>query len=134
MSAACDADLIILGGGCAGLSLAQRLAESSSGIRVLVLESREAYHHDRTWCFWAGPNHRNAHLVKNHWDAWGFSTDGQQAVQRSRDGTSYQCIPADGFYRHAMQLIEQSDRIALKLGTRVNNVSASGDSGRRRDL
>ncbi|MFQ3248021.1 MAG: lycopene beta-cyclase, partial [Arenicella sp.] len=42
-----DVDVAILGGGCAGLSLAVRLA--SSNFLVKVIEPREDYVDDRTW-------------------------------------------------------------------------------------
>ncbi len=46
-------DLLILGGGCAGLSLASRLAEfGKDAPKVLIIEQRESYTNDRTWCFW----------------------------------------------------------------------------------
>ena len=52
-----DYDLIIIGGGCAGLSLARRLIEDESTLRVLILEHRDAYSDDRTWCFWENSDH-----------------------------------------------------------------------------
>jgi lycopene beta-cyclase len=46
-------DLIILGGGCAGLSLARRLSELGEDCpQTVILESRSSYTDDRTWCFW----------------------------------------------------------------------------------
>ena len=45
--------LLILGGGCAGLSLALRLADGHFPYqKVIIIEKRDAYHNDRTWCFW----------------------------------------------------------------------------------
>lgn len=125
MSVSCDADLIILGGGCSGLSLARSLSRCRNGLRMIVLESRESYENDRTWCFWAGPNHNHRHLVRHQWDAWEFSTGERKAVQRSQNGTTYQCIPADAFYADAIREIRSSDRVSLRLGTPVVSVSES---------
>ena len=47
--AAIDTDVAILGGGCAGLSLAVRLA--GTGLRVTVVEPRLEYEDDRVWSF-----------------------------------------------------------------------------------
>ncbi|WP_146069326.1 lycopene cyclase family protein, partial [Cryobacterium sp. Y11] len=52
MPPAVDADLVILGAGLAGLTLAARLARERSGPRVVLLEPRTAYRDDRSWCFW----------------------------------------------------------------------------------
>jgi len=47
-----DLDLLILGGGCAGLSLGDRLAEQPSRPGgTMIIEARQAYVNDRTWCF-----------------------------------------------------------------------------------
>ena len=46
-------DYIILGGGCAALSLANQLVNNDiSKYSFLILESREKYTDDRSWCFW----------------------------------------------------------------------------------
>ena len=47
-------DIVILGGGAAGLSLARELAHNSANTHTItVLEARSKYKDDRTWCFWA---------------------------------------------------------------------------------
>ncbi|MEO1449299.1 MAG: lycopene cyclase family protein [Bacteroidota bacterium] len=47
-------DIIIAGGGCAGLSLLHRLSQSSLvGKRILVLDTEPKTRNDKTWCFWA---------------------------------------------------------------------------------
>ncbi len=47
------ADIIIIGAGCAGLSLAWQLTQRGlSGRNVVLLEPRTEYGRDRTWCFW----------------------------------------------------------------------------------
>lgn len=121
------ADLAILGGGCSGLSLGRELARAeASGRRIpktVILEPRLTYTDDRTWCFWATPDHSHAHLVRHHWHAWEFSTEGQSAIQKSQDNTSYQCISAGAFYSEAIEAIERADRVTLKLRTRVKSVS-----------
>jgi lycopene beta-cyclase len=127
MSVSYDADLIILGGGCAGLSLARNMAASRTNMRTLILEAREKYSNDRTWCFWERPQHANAHLVRHQWAAWQFSTHGQEAVQRSRDEVRYQCVPADVFYDDALGTIEASDAVSLNLGVRVDSVANHAD-------
>lgn len=46
-----EREVVIIGGGLAGLSLAVRLAERpDAGVRARVLEPRQAYADDRVWC------------------------------------------------------------------------------------
>ena len=62
------ADLIILGGGCAGLSLAMRLAALGDACpSVIIIEQRSHYQHDRTWCFWQSKSTSMQSLVTRKW-------------------------------------------------------------------
>ncbi|MCH1414414.1 MAG: lycopene cyclase family protein, partial [Glaciecola sp.] len=45
-------DLVIIGGGCAGLSLTLALLKYNYMGKVLIIERREQYEHDRTWSGW----------------------------------------------------------------------------------
>ncbi|HBM51941.1 MAG TPA: lycopene cyclase, partial [Deltaproteobacteria bacterium] len=52
-------DAIVLGAGCAGLTLVNELIARGEGqLRILLLEERNEYTNDRTWCFWNTLNHR----------------------------------------------------------------------------
>ncbi len=114
-----DFDVVILGGGCAGLSLALRLAEQRGLYqRVAVLEARPAYHHDRSWCFWRVGPHRFEHLVKRSWSSVSLRS-GAQAVQVDCTRTPYQLLEASAFYNHACEAIASSKDVRLNLGVTV---------------
>ena len=53
-----DYDYIILGRGCAGLSLIMHILSSShlSNKRILLIEKEVKNKNDRTWCFWEKGN------------------------------------------------------------------------------
>ncbi|TFB84228.1 hypothetical protein E3O11_10035 [Cryobacterium levicorallinum] len=72
MAPAADADLVIMGVGLAGLTLAARLARERSGPRVVLLEPRTAYRDDRSWWFWRPEQHDLSHLVSRRWKTWTF--------------------------------------------------------------
>ena len=70
-------DLAIVGGGCAGLSLAcelERQQDRHSKLSVMIIEPRLVHQHDRTWCFWARKLGADKALVAHSWPAWRFST------------------------------------------------------------
>jgi lycopene beta-cyclase len=46
-------DVVVIGAGCAGLSLGFNLAKMGEDApKTIFLEQRLEYHNDRTWCFW----------------------------------------------------------------------------------
>ena len=75
-------DLIILGGGCSGLQLANQIiwkTDEDSGNapnpNVLIIESRKHYVNDKTWCFWDDGASRYGKWSHNNWRKWSFSSD-----------------------------------------------------------
>ncbi len=114
-----DLDLIILGGGCAGLSLALRLAEHAGRCRrVAVIESRSNYTNDRSWCFWRLGPHRYDAIVKRSWTQIAVRS-ASQSVQMACDDTPYQMLEAGCFYDHACRVIASSKGVRLQTGVSV---------------
>ena len=63
-------DYIIIGGGCAGLSLAYEL-ETHNKLKdktLAIIEPRLEYKRDKTWSFWKTTNHNFEDCVKKSWD------------------------------------------------------------------
>ncbi len=116
-----DLDLLVLGGGCAGLALGLRLAEAGAASPLThVLESRTHYEDDRTWCFWRTAPHRFDALVAARWDAMSVGRGG--ALRRyDCSETPYQMLPSLPYYDHARARIEGSPRVSLDLGVRVTS-------------
>ena len=114
-----DNDIAILGGGCAGLSLAMRLADSGvEGPSVVVLEGRALYAPDRTWCFWDDGNVRLRHLVQHRWSSVALA-DHRRRVPVDCHAAPYQMIPAAAFYAAATQAIAKTSRIELAMNETV---------------
>lgn len=112
-------DLVILGGGCAGLSLAMALeARGGSCPSTLVIESRARYTNDRTWCFWNGKNKQAYYQSQHHWQTMRVSNAGQ-SVSLDCGHTPYQMVAAQDFYGAAQEVINRQPNIALSLGTFV---------------
>ena len=129
---ACNTDLVILGGGCAGLSLAVALAklqkQGSRIPKVMVLESRIRYSNDRTWCFFKDSAASAPHRVQQQWQTLRVTTR-ERSVTLDCGATPYLMVPAGPFYADAENVIAQSDQIALHMGTAV-----TGEPEKRGDL
>lgn len=122
-----DADLVIIGAGCAGLALAARLAREKSGLSVIIVDPRSEYTDDRSWCFWRPVKHDLADLVTHSWDRWRFSdVDGAESHHRV-DGLRYQYVRGIDFYTRARERIAASPRVRLHSGVRALGIRSSDD-------
>ena len=119
-------DIAILGGGCAGLSLARELTNLSYPKRVIIIEPRTIYGHDRTWCFWAGARHSHSEIVSKKWSQWRFSSQNQIVTHAGRD-LSYQQIRSSDFYKACLETIATWQNFELRQGLYATTVSISGD-------
>ena len=116
-----DVDVLILGGGCAGLSLALRLAEAAGGSgRAMVLEARPSFQHDRTWCFWRLGPHRFDPLVRRSWSRVRVRERCRSAsVELDVAAHPYQILESGAFYEEACARIASAPHVDLVMGSRV---------------
>ena len=120
-----DWDIVIVGGGLGGLSLAVELAQPDfAHLRVLVLEKRTEYRRDRTWSYWATQPHRYTELERKRWNAWRVSFHGKQAQQKSTGSSSlaYCTIDSDAFYAFAQRQITAAPHLHLRMGMSVVDI------------
>ena len=118
-------DLAIIGGGCAGLSLARDIALCGIGEnQIAVFEPRTNYENDRTWCFWTLENEADDALISRRWNAWQFSKDGETVIQRSSQ-SQYCMVAGADFYADALAKIQGAEGIELHLGVEVKSIESS---------
>ena len=123
-----DAHALIVGGGCAGLSLGVHVVEAARRAgracpRVEIVEPREAYARDRTWCGWRFGEHPFTAAVSHRWQRWAVQ-EGSRRIVRASARHPYECIPADAFYRLAQARLGPA---RLRLGTSVTAIEDRGD-------
>jgi lycopene beta-cyclase len=115
-----EIDLMILGGGCAGLSLAMRLAKLGARCpQTVIVESRERYVNDRTWCFWGTPSAQLTSLVCHRWSRVRVSAESRR-LEVDCASSPYEMIPASVFYEAALAAIAANPRIQLVTGASVS--------------
>ena len=114
-----DIDLLILGGGCAGLSLAMALTRTKNRLpTTLILEQRERYENDRTWCFWGNRKTPLTALATHQWRAVKV-VSGDQVVRVECPGETYQMLASDRFYAAAVRAVATVPEIHLQMDTPV---------------
>ncbi len=119
---ASEFDIIILGGGCAGLSLGMRLARLGPDCpRVAIVERRAQYISDRTWSYWASQSAQLKHLARAEWQKVAINGDGKN-VSIDCAVVPYQAIDAGAFYSAAVAEIVGNPNILFYRGDEVKAV------------
>ena len=112
-------NLAILGGGCAGLSLAMRLAEAgseagSSAPSTLVLEKNAHYKNDRTWCFWDEADPELKNWVDHAWLNFEIK-NGAKTFTKSCKNHAYLMLSAQTFYKRSLEKLTANKHLATLL-------------------
>ena len=116
-------DIIILGGGCSGLALAHALGKQAHTPKVLVLEARTAYTHDKTWCFFANTASTWTELAEKSWNSWSYHHDNtNKSITHTSKTWRYYYLPSERYYNYMLKSITSSPDITIKLGQTVTNV------------
>ncbi len=119
MTTAADVDLIILGGGCAGLSLASALAQlGGTSPHAVILEGRQTYSHDRTWCYFKDGQAVARTDVQHAWPSMRVAS-GAGTIALDCGTARYEMVNAGQFYQNAQLTIGQSEQVGLKMGVLV---------------
>ncbi len=119
-------DVVIVGGGLAGLSLAMRLAQTGRR-RVRVVERRTQYTEDRTFsAFHTGEDHLFTDCVAHRWDRWRVQ-DGARALERHAPARAYETIFGSAVYEKAQTVLAASPTTTLELGVGVKALVPRGE-------
>lgn len=110
-------DVIIAGGGCAGLSLAVRLINSNqfTGKQILLVDREAKSENDRTWCFWEAQPGLFDPIVYSRWDKLHFHG---KDYSRLLDILPYQykMIRGIDFYMHCNEVINKNPNVTFLRG------------------
>ena len=92
-------DYVIIGDGCAGLSLAYELDihNKLTDKTLAIIEPREDYKRDKTWSFWRVNQHNFDDCVKNRWKEFSIKTNSGSKVIKC-DQFPYESIDSGLFY------------------------------------
>ena len=112
---------IILGSGCAGLSLAWNLLDSGVTDPILIVDRRTTYENDRTWCFWDVEPTPFSDLATHSWSRW-MIHDGDREIIAGCPEYPYLRIRSADFYRRVLDRLASAPNVILALGRRILSV------------
>ena len=105
-------DVVIAGGGAAGLSLACALAEPRwAELRILVVDAQSKQGHDRTWCYWERGEGPWDALLSRRWETMDFFGPGGKELPLDLRPYAYKMLRSGDFYAHADRVIAAAPHV-----------------------
>ena len=107
-------DYIIVGGGCAGLSLAYEL-EINDKLKektLAIIETREVYKRDKTWSFWKVFDHNFEDCVIKSWNNFTINTS-ESSNELTNKEFPYQSIDSGKFYEKINSKLSKNSNISF---------------------
>jgi len=105
-------DYVIIGGGCAGLSLAYELEIHNKLIdkKLAIIEPREDYKRDKSWSFWKVTSHNFSDCIKKSWKNFTINiSNNTKYLECSK--TPYQTIDSGLFYEKIINKLKLNENI-----------------------
>ena len=105
-------DYIIIGGGCAGLSLAYELDihQKLENKTLAIIEPRDEYKRDKTWSFWKVFPHNFEDCIKKSWDNFTINIPNNTKHVECKTHP-YQTIDSGLFYQKIINKLKQNTNI-----------------------
>ena len=107
-----DFDYIIIGGGCAGLSLAYELDihNKLENKTLAIVEPRDKYKRDKTWSFWKIIPHNFDDCVKKNWNNFSINIPNKTKHLQCKN-YPYQSIDSGLFYEKINKKLKENKNI-----------------------
>jgi len=107
-----DFDYIIIGGGCAGLSLAYELEihKKLENKTLAIIEPRDEYKRDKTWSFWKIISHNFDDCVKKSWKNFSINIPNKTKFLECSK-YPYQSIDSGLFYKKVNEKLKLNKNI-----------------------
>ena len=107
-------DYIIVGGGCAGLSLAYELEihQKLKNKTLAIIEPRTEYKRDKIWSFWKVIDHNFDDCVKKSWEEFSINSP-TETNHLKCDYYPYQSIDSGLFYKKTITKLKENKNISF---------------------
>jgi lycopene beta-cyclase len=115
-------DYVIIGGGCAGLSLAYELDINNKldNKTLAIIEPRTEYKRDKTWSFWKVVSHNFDDCVIKSWNNFSINSS-SGSLELKSENFPYQSINSDFFYKKINTTLSKNKNI--KFFKNINEIN-----------
>ncbi len=105
---------VIIGGGCAGLSLAYELEMNNKlqNKTLAIIETRAEYKRDKTWSFWKVFDHNFDDCVIKSWNNFSINTS-ESSHELTNKKFPYQSIDSGKFYKKVNSKLNTNSNISF---------------------
>jgi len=105
-------DYVIIGGGCAGLSLAYELEINNKIVSktLAIVEPRAEYKRDKTWSFWKVINHNFDDCVIKSWNNFSINSH-SGSHELETESFPYQSIDSGHYYKKINTTLSKNKNI-----------------------
>ena len=119
-------DYIIIGGGCAGLSLAYELEihRKFENKTLAIIEPRQEYKKDKTWSFWKVIPHNFDDCVKKNWKNFSINVP-TKTKHLECSNYPYQSIDSGLFYDKIIKKLTENKNISFYKDTKEISLNNS---------
>ncbi len=116
-------DILILGAGCSGTSLAHYLETFGFKGDIVLIDSRTNFDREQRWCSWSELPESMTSLVKKSWQKWTVC-DENNSVNQTSSTFLYKQIYAPQFFSHFHSNWKADESgIKLNLGEKVEKIT-----------
>ncbi|WP_157071382.1 lycopene cyclase family protein [Curtobacterium ammoniigenes] len=119
------ADVVIIGGGCAGLACAVAIAEQAPDRSTVVIDALRADRDERTWCFWDDGSNPAPEAVRTSWTRWEIRT-ADRAVSAQDAAHPYRMVSASAYRQAMRRRAEGTGAVRVLSDTSVRSVWDAG--------
>ena len=121
-----DFDYVIIGGGCAGLSLAYELEthKKLEDKTLAIVEPRNEYKRDKTWSFWKTVQHNFDDCVKKNWKNFSINIP-NKTKHLECNNYPYQSIDSGLFYQKINNKLKENKNIHFYKDTKDINLESA---------
>jgi lycopene beta-cyclase len=119
---------LILGAGCAGLSLAWHLRELGDDRPIALVDRRSSYGNDRTWCYWDVEPTPFDGLATHVWDRWAVVDPSGRWIESAPGSYRYRRLRSIEFYRAVLDRLLSDESVEFFPGESVGSAAVEGDA------